>query len=80
MKKGNFSEPIFGEESFKEKARDQGFRKAVVKAYDHRCAFCGIRIRTPDGHTVVDGAHIIPWSVSKNDAPQNGLSLCKLCH
>ncbi len=79
-KKEKFSESIFGEESYKEKARDQGFRKAVVKAYDHRCAFCGIRIRTPDGHTVVDGAHIIPWSVSKNDKPQNGLSLCKLCH
>ena len=61
--------------------RDQGFRRAVVTAYAHRCAFCGIRMRTPDGHTVVDAAHIIPWwSVSHNDDPRNGLSLCKLCH
>jgi putative restriction endonuclease len=60
--------------------RDQGFRRAVVTAYAHRCAFCGIRMRTPDGHTVVDAAHIIPWAVSRNDDPRNGLSLCKLCH
>lgn len=71
---------MFGGESYKDKARDQGFRKAVVTAYDHRCSFCGIRMRTPDGHTAVDGAHIIPWSVSQNDLPQNGISLCKLCH
>ena len=60
--------------------RDQGFRRAVVTAYTHRCAFCGIRMRTPDGHTVVDAAHIIPWSVSHNDDPRNGLALCRLCH
>lgn len=41
-------------------ARDQGFRRAVVTAYDHRCALCGIRVRTLEGHTAVDAAHIIP--------------------
>ena len=60
--------------------RDQGFRRAVVTAYTHRCAFCGIRMRTIDGHTAVDAAHIIPWSLSHNDDPRNGLALCKLCH
>ena len=60
--------------------RDQGFRRAVVTAYSHRCAFCGIRMRTVDGHTAVDAAHIIPWSISHNDDPRNGLTLCKLCH
>jgi putative restriction endonuclease len=25
-------------------------------------------------------AHIIPWSVSHNDDPRNGLALCRLCH
>ena len=72
--------PEPGEDTHKERVRDQGFRKAVVTAYDHRCAICGVRMRTPDGHTAVDGAHIIPWSVSHNDFPQNGVSLCKLCH
>jgi putative restriction endonuclease len=60
--------------------RDQGFRRAIVKAYDHRCAICGVRILTPDGHTAVAAAHIIPWSVSHNDDPRNGLALCHLCH
>ena len=60
--------------------RDQGFRRAVVKAYDHRCALCGIRVRTLDGHTLVEAAHIIPWSETRDDRPANGLSLCRTCH
>lgn len=60
--------------------RDQGFRRAIVKAYNHRCAICGVRILTQDGHTAISAAHIIPWSVSQNDDPQNGLALCGLCH
>lgn len=60
--------------------RDQGFRKAIVKLYEHRCALCGIRMLTPDGHTVVEAAHIVPWAISKNDNPTNGLALCRLCH
>ena len=61
-------------------ARDQGFRRAIVKAYDHRCAICGVRILTADGHTAVAAAHIVPWSFSHNDDPRNGLALCHLCH
>jgi len=60
--------------------RDQGFRKAIVQLYDHRCALCGIRMRTPEGHTVVEAAHIVPWSKSRDDLPTNGLCLCRLCH
>ena len=41
---------------------------------------CGVRMMTVDGHTVVDAAHIKPWSVSFNDNPRNGMALCKLCH
>ncbi len=60
--------------------RDQGFRKAIVKLYEHRCSLCGIRMLTPEGHTIVEAAHIIPWSESHNDKPQNGMALCRLCH
>jgi putative restriction endonuclease len=60
--------------------RDQGFRRIMRMVYDHRCALCGIRVQTAEGHTAVVGAHIIPWSVSHNDDPRNGLSLCPLCH
>jgi putative restriction endonuclease len=65
---------------YKPVVRDQGFRRAVVTTYDHRCALCGVRIVTSEGHTVVDAAHIVPWSVSNNDDIRNGMALCKLCH
>jgi len=61
-------------------ARNQGFRKAIVQLYDHQCALCGIRILTPEGHTVVEAAHIRPWNESRDDRPTNGLALCRLCH
>ena len=64
----------------KNRVRDQGFRKAIVKLYQHRCALCGIRMLTPEGHTIVEAAHIVPWSVCYNDKPQNGMALCRLCH
>lgn len=60
--------------------RDQGFRRAVVTAYEHRCALCGIRVRTLDGHTLVEAAHIVPWSETRDDRPVNGLALCRTCH
>lgn len=68
------------EEAPKHQVRDQGFRKAVVRIYEHRCAFCGVRMLTSSGHTAVEAAHIIPWSVSQNDAVKNGMALCRLCH
>jgi putative restriction endonuclease len=46
-----------GEEDFQQRVRDQGFRKAIVSLYEHRCALCGIRMLTPSGHTVVEAAH-----------------------
>lgn len=60
--------------------RDQGFKRTMRRIYDHRCALCGIRVTTAEGRTAVIGAHIIPWSISHNDDPRNGLSLCRLCH
>lgn len=68
------------EDNFKPAIRDQGFRRAVVRIYDHRCALCGVRMLTLDGRTAVDAAHIVPWSISHNDDPHNGMALCGLCH
>ena len=68
------------DEKIKTAVRSQGFRLAVVKAYSHRCTTCGLRILTADRHTAVEAAHIVPFSVSFNDDPRNGLSLCRLCH
>lgn len=67
-------------EEIKPIARSQGFRIAIVKTYSHRCTTCGIKILTSDGHTIVEAAHIIPFSISKNDDPRNGLCLCRSCH
>ncbi|BBA69879.1 HNH endonuclease [Geobacter sulfurreducens] len=67
-------------DNYRPVVRDQAFRKVVTTAYDYRCALCGIRIVTPDGHTVVEAAHIVPWSRSQNDDIRNGMALCRLCH
>jgi putative restriction endonuclease len=73
-------ESVADEDEFQVNIRDQGFRKAVVRVYDHRCAFCGVRMLTVDGHSVVDAAHIVPWRITHNDDPRNGMALCRLCH
>lgn len=67
-------------DDYERPVRDQGFRKAIVTAYDHRCVMCGVRLLTYEGRTVAEAAHIIPWSVSYNDNPRNGLCLCRVCH
>jgi len=67
-------------EEKKKQIRDAGFRKAIVSLYDHRCALCGIRMLTPEGHTVVEAAHVTPWRESHDDKPTNGMCLCRLCH
>ena len=41
---------------------------------------CGVRILTPEGYSAVDAAHIVPWSVTRDDQIGNGMALCKLCH
>ena len=73
-------EPDKEESEQKKKVRDQGFRKAIITLYSHRCALCGIRMLTPEGHTIVDAAHVKPWKDSFDDRPTNGMALCKLCH
>lgn len=73
-------ETLSEEVAYQSAARDQGFRRAVVTAYAHRCALCGVRVRTLDGHTAVTAAHIVPWSVSQDDRPANGMALCRTCH
>ena len=68
------------DDAYQTVVRDQGFRRAVVRIYDHRCAFCGVRMLTSDGRTAVDAGHIIPWSISHDDDPHNGMAMCGLCH
>jgi len=47
---------------------------------DYRCAACGLRVFLDDGTILVDAAHIIPFSVSKDNDPRNGMALCRNHH
>lgn len=67
-------------EQYRTESRSTAFRRIVVEAYEHTCAVCRIRLVTPEGRTAVSAAHIIPWSLSYNDDPRNGLALCGLHH
>ena len=60
--------------------RSAGFRRAIMRIYDHTCAVCKLNIRAPSGASVTDAAHIIPFSDSYNDDIRNGMSLCKSHH
>jgi putative restriction endonuclease len=73
-------EALLSSDKYRPVARDQGFRRAVVTAYNHSCAMCGLRVLTPDGHTATDAAHIVPWSETYDDRIVNGMALCQLCH
>lgn len=63
----------------KENIRDTAFGRTVRRAYDYRCAACGIRVVLGDIF-IVDGAHLIPFSESHDDDPRNGIALCKNHH
>lgn len=61
--------------------RTRGFRQAVIEAYDFKCAFCGMKIQSPDSLLwEVEAAHIVPHSKKGKDDILNGLSLCHLHH
>lgn len=58
------------------------FRKEVQKAYDFRCALCGLRIPPGKLRNTSGGeaAHILPWGDYDLDIVQNGILLCRLHH
>lgn len=59
--------------------RNLAFARVVKRAYHYQCAACGLRILY-DGISLVDAAHIIPFSESHDDDPRNGMALCKNHH
>ena len=60
--------------------RDGAFRHTILEIYDYHCAACGIRVRIADELSLVEAAHLIPFGVSRNDKPDNGLALCPNHH
>jgi predicted restriction endonuclease len=59
--------------------RSRGFRQAVIEAYAHRCAVCGLKIQSPDLIAwEVQAAHIVPNGLRGRDDICNGIALCRL--
>jgi putative restriction endonuclease len=67
-------------ESDLEKVRSTAFRRTVLEAYDYRCAASGWRIILPDGQVMAEAAHLIPFAVSADDDPRNGIALAPSYH
>jgi putative restriction endonuclease len=60
--------------------RDPAFRRVVTQVYDFRCAATGVRIVLPTGESMVEAAHIHPFSEAGDDDPRNGLALTPNMH
>jgi putative restriction endonuclease len=61
-------------------ARNPFFGKAVVHAYDYRCAFCHLKVTRSITQNIVDGAHIQPIARFFKNNINNGISFCKNHH
>lgn len=60
--------------------RDGAFRRTILEVYDYRCAACGVRVLLDQIVSLVEAAHLIPFNVSRNDKPTNGIALCPNHH
>lgn len=60
--------------------RDGAFRRTILEIYDYRCAACGVRVLLEQAVSLVEAAHLIPFNVSRNDKPTNGMALCPNHH
>lgn len=60
--------------------RDRSFRRIVLKAYDERCAFTGLKLINGGGRAEVEAAHIRPVEANGPDGVNNGIALCGTAH
>lgn len=78
---GRVPEPLAALREEMPPGRDGAFRRTILAIYDYRCAACGVRVRLVDlAQSLVEAAHLIPFSVSRNDKPTNGIALCPNHH
>ncbi len=70
--------PAFG--AARRRKRDPNFRRAVLTAYERRCAICDFDVRLADDLLGIDAAHIKWHAAGGPDRVPNGLALCKLHH
>jgi putative restriction endonuclease len=60
--------------------RDRAFRRAVMDAYDGRCAITGFRLVNGGGRLEAQAAHIRPVEHGGPDSVRNGLALSGTAH
>lgn len=60
--------------------REAAFSRIIRDAYDYQCSACGLRLILQDGLSILDAAHLIPFRVSGDNSPENGIALCKNHH
>jgi putative restriction endonuclease len=60
--------------------RDRAFRRAVMTAYDGRCAITGWKLVNGGGRPEADAAHIRPVEHGGPDSVRNGLALSGTAH
>ena len=65
---------------YAEASRSSSFRRVVLASYDETCSVCGMKLVSSSGVSVLDAAHILPFSKFKNDDLRNGVALCKSHH
>jgi len=60
--------------------RDRAFRRAVLDAYDARCAVTGWKLINGGGRAEAEAAHIRPVERGGPDSVQNGIALSGTAH
>jgi putative restriction endonuclease len=60
--------------------RDRVFRRAVIGAYESRCAITGLKFVNGGGRAEVEAAHIRPVEHSGPDSVTNGIALSGTVH
>ena len=77
---GRAAEPVVPVQEELPPGRDGAFRRTILEVYDYRCAACGVRVLLDQSMSLVEAAHLIPFNVSRNDKPTNGMALCPNHH
>lgn len=70
----------FSSQTSRRRKRDPNFRKAVLGAYQYRCALCGLDLRIGNVTIGLEAAHIKWHQAQGPDEISNGLALCSLHH
>lgn len=60
--------------------RDRVFRRVVLRAYDERCAFTGLKLINGGGRAEVEAAHIKAVGANGPDIVTNGIALSGTVH